>query len=293
MSDTIIRPHHCYLLLFVIASYCIKVDGFLPPDCGTPQHPTFVSQLLQSSGSETIASAEEDEKESHRRKEKLAFHADISISSDPLPERITKEDALAYLRDSKTRNMLLSAGGSRPVHEVPMSDELEQLWKDCCEDYGSEYLPEDGDIILACDSITQFPGVKLVTTVYSGVKKATSESETVQYTFLLVGEEQSVSGVLTGLFNKLTGNDKKGDSLKPSGRAKSAVSVIETQENRLAFNFDASIEINVEFPAFLLKIMPVSKEKAEAQGSASISKAISKDAHKAVTGAYESFLNNT
>jgi hypothetical protein len=250
--------------------------------------PTSVSHL-QSSESDTVEEAELANSEQAGKKGTLVFHADIDMLSDPLPEGTSKEEVTTFLRRTESRDMLLSAGGTRPVHEVPMTDELAELWKECCKDYGSEYLPESEDCILACDATIQFPGVKLVTTTYSGVKRAKSETEESQYTFLMVGEEQSASGLLTGIFNRLTGNDKKGDSLEPSGRATSVISVVENQDKSLAFNFDASIEIKVEFPSFLLKILPVSKEKAEAQGSASISKTISKDIKKAVNGAYEAF----
>ena len=280
----------CFLL--VVALTRSRIGAFAPNilpknKLATKSSGPSIVSRLHSAGSEIIEDSEHDASE--RKKAALTFHGDVSISSDPLPEGTSREDAIAFLRKSETKNLLLSAGGTRPVAEIPMSDELENLWKECCKDYGSEYLPETGDCILSCDSISQFPGVKLVTTVFSGVKAAKSENDSPQYTFLLVGEKQSVSGALAGIFNRLTGNDKKGDSLTPSGLAKSTVSVVESSGNKLAFNFEASIEIIVEFPSFLLKILPVSKEKAEAQGSASISKTISEDARKAVAGVYESY----
>jgi len=97
------------------------------------------------------------------------------------------------------------------------------------------------------------------------------------------------------MFNKLTGMNKKGDSLKPSGVAASIVSLQETagdDDENLVINFDANIKITVEFPAFLLKILPVSKEKAEEQGSASILKSVKPSLDQSLTGVYDAFLDH-
>ena len=45
----------------------------------------------------------------------------------------------------------------------------------------------------------------------------------------------------------------------------------------IVFSIEASLEVIVKFPSLLLKVMPVSKKKAEEQGSASVLKAIGKD----------------
>lgn len=279
---------YCVLLFSVLcawmaASFAVPVATTRSNKIGEHPPSTF---LLLSSKSDAV---EEKQEKKKGEKEVLIFRAEIDESSDSLPDGTSRTDALAFLRKPESRNMLLSAGGTRPVNQVAMTEELNNLWKECCNHYGTEYLPEGDDVVLACDSITKFPGLELTTTIYNGVKLAKSEEDSSPHTFLLIGESQSASGLLKDVFNKLTGNDKKGDSLRPSGLAKSVVSVKEDDGNNLKFHFDASIEIKVQFAAFLLKILPVSKEKAEKQGSAAINKSITKDAEKTMRGIYEAY----
>jgi len=260
-------------------------------------HHSHCGVFIKLEASKTNGETENTE-EKHAKKESLIFSAIANMSTEPLPSGTSKEDVALFLQQPENRNLLLSSGGSRPVEEMPLSPELESLWKELCQkEYGLENLPSPGDVVLACDSIAKFPGLKMVTTTISGVKYSETKTGYPQYSFFLIGEKQSISGLppVVYMFNKLTGMNKKGDSLKPSGVAASIVSLQETagdDDENLVINFDANIKITVEFPAFLLKILPVSKEKAEEQGSASILKSVKPSLDQSLTGVYDAFLDH-
>jgi hypothetical protein len=48
------------------------------------------------------------------------------------------------------------------------------------------------------------------------------------------------------------------------------------------FKTEAFLEVQVSFPAFLLKLLPSSKEKVETQGSEAVKKALKRDISVAV-----------
>ena len=285
------------LLVFFVGYFCTTVSAFssLPQPRIRPSSGPHLR--LQQRGPQIIfqSTTEADEDtESAPKTESLNFRGDLTISSDPLPKGTTKADVASFMSKIETRNLLLSSAGTRPVEEVSASSELKELWLQCCnEEYGAEHKPEPDDCILACDTIIQFPGLKMINRVYNGVKCATdADSGIPSYSFFLIGENRTVSGLppVVFLFNKLTGAAKKGDSLKPTAVAKSTCSVKENQDGDMFFNFDASIHIKVKFPALLLKLLPASKEKVEDQGSASLAKTIRKEIDGSTKSLYSSFM---
>ena len=161
------------------------------------------------------------------------------------------------------------------------------------QEYGDSMLPEDGDRILAVETITQFPGLKMVNKVYNGAKISLNETSGIpKYSFVLIGEELSVSGLppVVWVFNKLTKAEEKKGSLKPSGVAVSNITAIQGIDGKYAFQFSADIKIMIKFPRALLKILPTNKEKAEASGGSSIAKAVEKDVKLGVKGVRDAFL---
>ena len=277
-----------YFCTTALAFSCLYLHPIRPSSA--PQHLPWRARpiILQST-----AEADEDT-ESASKTVSLNFHGDLTAASDPLPKGTTKADVASFLIKCETRNSLLSSAGTRQVEEVSASPELSASWTQCCnQDYGAENMPEPDDCILACDTTIQFPGLKMINRVYNGIKCAIdADSGIPVYSFFLIGEKKTVSGLLpvVFLFNKLTGAAKKGDSLQPTAVAKSICSVKENQDGDMVFNFDASIQIKVEFPALLLKLLPASKEKVEEQGSTSVAKTISKEIDGSTKFLYDSFM---
>jgi hypothetical protein len=280
---------HSRLHLVLLVAHCAYIaSGFVTAKASRwKHHDACFANHLDSATTEDVAAP--------KKQANLTFLVELSVSSDPLPAETTTEQIKVFLEDMETRKLMLSTGKSREVQLVPMSPELTSLWNEQCQqEYGEANLPgSPDDCILATDVITRLPGLRLNNKIYNGVKKSTNDAGIPQYTFLMIGEKQSVKGPapLVWIFNKLTGAEKKKDpSLKPSGVAKSDVAVINNQDGSLAIRYDVSIKITVTFPAVLLKILPTTKEKAEASASASIRKGLQKDVENGAKGVYDGFL---
>ena len=225
-------------------------------------------------------------------KETLKFVANIKTTSEPL-ESVTIHDLSEFLTTTTCRNLFLSAGGTAKCDEVGLTPELEQIWRDLCETYELDHLPAEGDAVVSSDSVLQFPGLKMVNHVYTGVKLNLCKSLPF-YEFLLIGERRQVFGLppVVWIFNQLTGNSADNEEIvkQPSGKVLSILTISDTGENP-CFSFDCSAEIKVEFPKFLVKILPASKEKMEEQGTASVKKAIENDIYKAVNSVNDAFFD--
>ena len=181
------------------------------------------------------------------------------------------------------------------MREVPRDTEFDVLWNKCCDrEYGAENKPEPDDTILVADNVIQFPGLQLTNEVYNGVKRVVDPSTGLPtYKFFLIGEERSISGLppVVYMFNTLTGaNKKKSNSLETQAVAISTFRVTKNGGGSLLFTFEVSFRIVLVFPALLLKILPLSKEKTESQGSASVSHTLSKSVEDSIKSLYDTFL---
>jgi hypothetical protein len=161
-----------------------------------------------------------------------------------------------------------------------------------------------------------FPGLALTSNAYigsrllqsldddhgSGESAVTTLTGYPVYEFVLIRDEQTAKGFppAVWLFNKLTGsassskkkakkdvlNESGGKRRKTSPRTLSHVSVVSSNnggtddDDELRFQFKVNFEINLSFPKVLLKILPMSKTKAEQEGSLAIQKTLNKDLTK-------------
>jgi len=256
--------------------------------CGLLSARSFVSR--QTFASRKNASTRLREKEA---KETLNFNVDFSYTSDLLPS--SSVDVHDFFRKKTTRDFMVSIGGTRQVEELPITAELKDAWKESCDRFHSANFPNDTDdeSVVSALSEAQFPGMKLQTSVLNGIKKIAMEDGTQGYETHLLAQKQEAYGPppLVWIFNKLTGNaDKeKGKFYPSSGKSISRVSVLE-KEGGCVFHWDCKLHIKVEFPAVLVRILPVKKEKMEEQGSAAIQKAVEKDIRGGVDATRELFL---
>ena len=89
------------------------------------------------------------------------------------------------------------------------------------------------------------------------------------------------------------GKDGKDNGENTDVSSFARVSYVPVDDNNMRFVLEATVSIAIKFPAFLLKILPTNKEKAEESGAKSISKSIEKDITKSLAAfeqAYESHI---
>ena len=97
------------------------------------------------------------------------------------------------------------------------------------------------------------------------------------------------------MFHQIMGTNPKDDGddsvddLVPTGPVKSVYCVEKKEDGRLCFRSDTTFQMRMEFPSLLLKLMPVSRAKAEKQGSGAVAKTISKAGAKAIESGYTAF----
>ena len=180
---------------------------------------------------------------------------------------------------------------------------------------GEEPNPEKGDVVYQVTTGgMNFAGLRVVSNAWIGVKLVVQNGDDSsrgglgivfpEYQLVYIKDEQTVEGpkVLVWIFHKLTGkrtntasssssssssnssdnegNGKRNDDKSTNQQSVSSFSrfyVQTTQDKEIIFTIESMLDIAVKFPSFLLKILPVSKEKAEEQGSASVMKTLLKD----------------
>lgn len=264
-----------------------------------------------------------------KRKASLLFSGEVNTVSEPLPPDTTSDELTAFLLRHESRNVFAAGGGATDsVRELEITPAWRSMWKKACHSwYGSIHLPSQGDTLLSCDTYSYFPGLEVCTTVISGIKLLPRQHQHTRgharqqhnnlpsYCFLVIGQKQSAKGLppVVWIFKQLMGIKKEDDdgdkasssssassnrdvsslsSWEPMGPVKSTVSVQRRKEDgRWCFRLDSDIKIKVEFPAMLLKILPTSKAKVEAQGSTSITKTVSKASRLGVEAAYQAFTD--
>lgn len=229
--------------------------------------------------------------------ETLVFTGDYVYESDPV-QGCTREDVISFFNEPTTQLFLISAGGKREVERhATLTADMKRLWLGVCEKFGSsldqEDWPSDSDEAVACDSIIQFPGLQLITTVLNGVKTRIDENGFPEYVFVLIGEKKRATGPapIVWLYNKLTNADKEDakNYILPETKAKSTVSIVEG-EDEFSFKFTIEIQVQVGFPTSLIRILPTSKETMEEQGSAAVLKTVSGDIVDSITATRNDFL---
>lgn len=231
----------------------------------------------------------------YSEKETLIFSFQTSVVSDKLPTNDINE-IRTFIRSKECRNHFLSGGGKTVIREEEFTENLEKMWIESSDKwYGNESIPsiENKDKIVASETAINFPGMKLTNTVFSGVKILEDEKCNPYYKCFLVADKKIPTGAkpVVWLYYKLTGGESKLDYNPPAGNAVSTICITEVDDNGYALKFSCNLQIIIEFPKVLMKILPSSKEKIEEQGSESVRKAVEKDIMSSISTTNDSFEN--
>lgn len=228
----------------------------------------------------------------------LHFAGSETFQSDPVPLQ-SYSTLKSFFSKEEVQSMLLSGNGDGDVPPKSLSKEESKSYKDQWTEQarkvgGEDPDPDNGDIVYKVNTGgINFAGLKVKSEAIIGVKLVKSngdgENDMVlpQYELVLIGDQRNVKGpkVLVWIFNKLTGqgsnksesDEKKDQSVQSLSKFYAKVESDDKGESCVTFSIDSSLDISVKFPSLLLKILPVSKEKAEEQGSASVKKVLMKD----------------
>ncbi len=176
--------------------------------------------------------------------------------------------------------------------------------------------------VLATETVVQFPGFKTINSVLNGCQHIPSEHSTNEsknffsrmnlsdkafpkenelvHKFYLIGDKKRWVGPapIVWLVRKLTGIEgtKDGPYSSSETRAVSQVSVyvqndhtVQMQQRTVGFQLDIDCAVKVEFPKFLLRLLPAPRHKVEQRGTQAIRTAILQDANSAVQAVAEAW----
>jgi hypothetical protein len=241
----------------------------------------------------TVAVEEVDEKTKKDSSACLNLVGFASFESDPAP-LATPEKVLEFFQLDLNRNCLVNGGNNKACIATSPSPELLQLWREkAALNGGAE--PNENDVLLQVNTGgMNMPGITIASVAVIGCKLLSDSNSFPVFEFVLVDDEQQVEGAkpIVWIFNQLTGASKKGGEAKKGDGPLSITRVsakLSSDHEGIVFFSEGYIKISVKFPSVLLKILPVSKEKAEEQGSTAIQKVIEKDGQAGLFAFRDSF----
>ncbi|GFH51172.1 hypothetical protein CTEN210_07648 [Chaetoceros tenuissimus] len=219
----------------------------------------------------------------------LHFKGNKVFKTDPIPLKADSIETLFVSNLNGIRKLLLSGSGNNKA-EILSGEESNKLmneWKKQTLKVGAstpdaENHPELDVICRVNTSGINFVGLEVKSDALIGTKLVLNENSSPEIQLVFIKDSQYAEGpkILVWIFNKLTGKDDKKAKTEKEQMVTSFSKFYATSSNEgeeISLVIETSLDIAVQFPKFLLKILPVSKEKAEEQGSNSILKTLDKD----------------
>ncbi len=215
------------------------------------------------------------------------------LQSDPVPLRSSLK---SFLEQDEIKTMLLAgnSGGDEPPQALSKSVSIsyKDEWTKQARIVGAQDPdPENGDVVCKVNtSGLKLPGIVVKSVAFIGTKVITDtgdDSALPIYEFVFIRDQRFAEGnkFIVWVFDKLTGkksDDEEEPKILSLSRFYAKTLQNANNEPSVVFTIDAFLDIAVEFPSTLLKILPVSKEKAEEQGSTAIAKTLTNDTGAAV-----------
>jgi hypothetical protein len=224
----------------------------------------------------------------------LTLIGKLDVSSSPVP--LTSEEKFStFVKAPENRNLLVSAGGERPAEKIELTPELLALWKKKCVELGAQCPDESDSVLEVRTSGIDFTGFHLETLAIIGIKDVRGSQNKNVYEFVLIKDENKARGLapVVWIYNKLTGAGEKDSEDRTSSLSLTTLSYEEVNDSKIVFTINGRLTVKVKFPAFLLKILPTNKEKAEESGGKSINKLLEKDGSKSMVAFEKAYLKAT
>jgi len=312
-SNHMFFPNMRYTTTAFLLSLCTALStppisfGFQPipslihlPSSTTPSSSS--SSLLHPLQSTTESTTEQTKSsiskyESSKGLVKVIFSAKKKLSSQPISLSQLQESQISlsqFFTSSQNRNLILSKdidGVQNISSSIPPNSRLLQLWKQQSEGYdidpSVDMTQDDSYEVLEVVTRTQFPGMVLKSMNIIGSKRIFSNSDQqydpsqYQLTLLDTKLEPEGNSPIVWLFKKIVGKETNGISKQPMeeprGSSFTTFTLEYLNDNEIQFTSDAKLSVRVEFPKLLIRLLPVSLEKMEEQGSKSMQSTIDKE----------------
>ena len=209
----------------------------------------------------------------------LIFSGQIVKTSRPLVPLSDKEYLIDFFKSDKARNTLF-VSDAPPVPITPIPARLFHDWQTEALRLGvavpSKEEASKQNIVQLCSNGISFSGLHVETTVFCGSKLIEHDETTglPAYELTMISDKTQARGpkLLLWIYNQVMGSvvsSSTSDSNTKTTTSLCRVSLVEKQGG-LALSFESSFQVKTKFPSFLLKVLPISKERAEQQGSSAV-----------------------
>jgi hypothetical protein len=236
-----------------------------------------------------------------RRSATLTFTAEVAATSDPIGADVSGDKVVEFFRSQEFLQRFCNSD-STAVAVAPLSEEYRQIWEDVCNNeayrYGPELAPpknsnaknENDCSIVFSPSKSKFPGVTVINNITSAVQLLRNAgSFPISYRLVLLSDTRSATGTpfAVWLFNQMTKtkNSTETDDFttrRPTCRALTTISLLpsindEGIDNGFCLQVESEVNVMMDVPELIIKVMPMSMERAEAVGSESMVKTVAAD----------------
>ena len=226
----------------------------------------------------------------------LKFVGEATTTTDPVPMPPSGISLADFFAIDSHRDLLMKGTGNL-VEPMEPNDELMKRWAVEAKRVGA-VPPQEGDALLqVTTSGIQFPGLKILSVATIGAKLIVDDDGGYPvHEFTLVKDTIKAEGPrpIRFIFNKLTATRDE-EAKEQTTHSLTRTTAKSAGGDKLVFTSSSYLEVDVAFPRVLLRILPVSKEKAEEQGSQSILKTIEKDSGPALENfkkAYSTYIRS-
>jgi len=167
------------------------------------------------------------------------------------------------------------------------------------------------DKVVQVETMMQFPGLKTIAASILGTRLVTisdnyddnDNDDSIifpEYQFTLLNSYNKAEGLppAVWMYNVLTGNKKNKKETSNNNDMTSSYTTVKLERinnNEYVFTASSSLEVNINFPSTLLKLIPLSTDTLEARGSVAIQKALEKEVGlnlERFHSAYIKWMNN-
>lgn len=234
----------------------------------------------------------------------VRFSGRLKISTAPVSLPKNNKQIISFFKEN--RNLLLSKEGNIQVISSPTESDMNN-WKikndlrfqSSNNDNGVSgvsALRMDDDAFATKDEIVQvetmikFPGLKTIAASILGARLVTVDDSTdyddndtaitfPEYQFTLLNSCNKAEGLppAVWIYNLLTGNNKKTSNKNDMTSSYTTVKLERTNNDEYVFTSKSSLEVKINFPSTLLKMLPFSTDTLEERGSVAMQKALEKE----------------
>jgi len=217
------------------------------------------------------------------------------MKSDPAPPppAASKKTVYDFFILPDTPSLMLRGSKGNAVIEIDNPDPkvLEAYKLQCSIVNASAPTPNDR-IFDVTTSGVNFPGLEIKSQAIIGgklisLKEERNGEEMPCFEFVLIQDSTYATGsrFLVWLFNKITGNSNNSDDdgkkdIETGSQTTTSlnrVRAITADDGTIAFECNASLGVQMQFPALMMKLIPDGKDKSERRGSESLRKALETD----------------